>query len=127
MRIVLGIVCVLLGGWAWIGQIITIISYPLAGKLRLQEPVETIDPICQRAEINTAKWDLFVLWTLLATGILMLANHSWWPYLALISAGVYLDTGREIAKYKTLKAEGIRIGTPKFQRVALVSFFEEGV
>ncbi len=59
MRIVLGIVCVLLGGWAWIGQIITIISYPLAGKLRLQEPVETIDPICQRAEINTAKWDLF--------------------------------------------------------------------
>ncbi len=46
MRIVLGIVCVLLGGWAWIGQIITIISYPLAGKLRLQEPVETIDPIC---------------------------------------------------------------------------------
>lgn len=53
----------------------------------------------------------------------MLANHSWWPYLALISAGVYLDTGIEIAKYKTLKAEGIRIGTPKFQRVALVSFF----
>ena len=59
MRIVLGIVCVLLGGWAWIGQIITIISYLLAGKLRLQEPVETIDPICQRAEINTSKWDLF--------------------------------------------------------------------
>ena len=126
MRIVLGIICVVLGGWAWIGQIITVIDYPLAARLGSQEPAETIDPIFQRAEINTAKWDIFVLWTLLATGILMLANNSWWPYLALIAAGIYLDTSREVAKHKTMKAEGVRIGTAEFQKFSIAAFAVSG-
>jgi len=122
MRITLGIVCVVVGSWAWIGQLITSFDYRLAGKLKLQDPVETIDPIYQRAETYTARWDVFILWTLLATGILLLVNHPWWPYLGLITAGIHLDASREIAKYKTFKAEGIRIGTETYQKYAIGTF-----
>ena len=114
MRIVLGIICVLFGGIGWGGQVISAINYPLAQRLGLQEKSESTDPLFRRVEINIARWDSFVLWTLLASGILMLTNNPWWSYLLLITGGIYLDTvGREIVNLWSLSQEGIRIGTPK--------------
>ena len=120
MRIILGIICVLFGGLSWGGQLLSAINYPLAQRFGLQEKSEDTDPLFRRAEINAARWDSFVLWTLLASGILMLINHPWWCYLSLIAGGIYLDTaGREVARLLSLSNEGIRIGTPKdFKNVA---------
>ena len=124
MRIVLGIICVLFGGFGWVGQTISAINYPLAQRLGLQEKSEGTDPLFRRAETNTARWDSFVLWTLLASGVLMLTNNYWWPYLSLIAGGIYLDgAGREVAKLLSLSKEGIKIGTPKDLKVAAVTFF----
>ena len=123
MRIVLGIICVIFGGIGWIGQVISGFNYPLAQKLGLQEKSEGTDPLFRRAETNAARWDSFVLWTLLAAGILMLINNYWWPYISLIAGGIYLDgAGREVAKCVSLSKEGIRIGSPKDLRVAAVFF-----
>ena len=124
MRIVLGIICVLLGGIGWSGQVLSGINYPLAQRLGLQEKSEGTDPLFRRAETNTARWDIFVLWTLWASGILMLTNNPWWQYLSLIAGGIYLDTaGREVAKLLSLSKEGIKIGTSKDLKVAAVTFF----
>jgi len=128
MRIVLGIICVLFGGFGWIGQIISGTSFSLAQKLGLQEKSEGTDPLFRRAEANAARWDGFVLWTLLASGILMLTNNKLWPYLSLIAGGIYLDgAGREAAKYISLIKEGVRIGTSKDLKIAAVFFSIMGV
>ncbi len=123
MRIVLGIICVLFGGFGWIGQAISGINYSLAQKLGLQEKSEGTDPLFRRAETNTARWDTFVLWTLLVSGFLMLTNNKLWPFISLIAGGIYLDgAGREAAKYISLHKEGVRIGTSKNMRVAAFFF-----
>lgn len=123
MRIVLGIICVLFGGIGWVGQVISGINYPLAQRLGLQEKSEGTDRLFQRAEINAARWDSLVLWTLPAAGILLLSNHHWWPYLSLIAGGIYLDgAGREAAKCMSLFKGGIRIGSPKDLRIAAIFF-----
>lgn len=123
MRIVLGIICVLFGGFGWIGQTISGTSFSLAQKLGLQEKSEGTDPLFRLAETNTARWDAFVLWTLLASGILMLTNNKLWPFISLIAGGIYLDAaGREAAKYISLRKGGVRIGTAKDMRVAAVFF-----
>ena len=123
MRIVLGVVCVVFSGFGWLGQVISVINYPLAQRLGLQEKSENTDPLFQQAEINTAKWDSLVTWTLLAAGILMLMDHYWWPYLSLIAGGIYLDAGgRETAKCLSLRKNGIRMGTSKDIKI-LFSFF----
>jgi hypothetical protein len=123
MRIILGIICVIFGGIGWIGQLISGISYPLAQRLGLQEKDEGTDPIYRRAEKNAARWDSFVLWTLLVAGILMLMNNSWWPLLSLIAGGIYLDgAGREFAKYISLRKGGIKVGTPKDLNIAVFFF-----
>lgn len=123
MRIVLGIICVIFGGIGWIGQLISGINYPLAQRWGLQEKSEGTDPLYQRAETNAARWDSFILWTLLAAGILMLLNHAWWPLLALVAGGIYLDgAGREFAKCVSLRKGGIRIGTQRDLKVAAFFF-----
>ena len=123
MRLVLGIICVLFGGIAWAGQLISGINYPLAQRLGLQEKSEGTDPLHRRAETNAARWDSFLLWTVLVSGILMLTNNYWWPYLSLIAGGIYLDAaGREVAKLVSLSQEGFRIGTPQELKFVAVFF-----
>ena len=123
MRIVLGIICVLFGGLGWVGQAISAINFPLAQRLGLQEKSEGIDSVYQQAELNAARWDSLVLWTLIAAGILMLINHYWWPYLSLIAGGIYLDGGgREAAKYLSLRKSGVRVGSSKELKMAATLF-----
>ncbi|MBU0514524.1 MAG: hypothetical protein KJ621_07095 [Proteobacteria bacterium] len=123
MRITLGIVCLAFGTFGWLGQMVSAVNFPLAQKLGLQEKGDHTDEIFQRAEQNTARWDFFVLWTLILAGILMLINNHWWPYVSLIAGGIYLDTaGREAAKFLSLKQSNVRIGSSKDLKIAAFFF-----
>ena len=111
MRIALGTLVILVGSISLIGQLLSTIDFELAQRLGLQEKDETTEPLFRRLEQYTARWDIVLHWTLPLAGVLMVADHRWWPYVALVASGVYLDTaGREAAKHLGLRAEGVRIG-----------------
>ena len=119
MQLALGIVCIFLGIFGWLGQFVSAVNFRLAQKLGLQEAGEHTDILYQRLERNTASWDSVSLWTLPVTGILMLLNHALWPILALVAGGIHIDTvGRESAKLLGLNAEGVRIGTVTNKKIA---------
>lgn len=121
MQVVTGIVSLVLGLVGYGGQLISTVNWKLAQRLGLQEGDEHTEPLFRHLELNTAKWDLFTWWTLPVAGLLMLLDYPWWPYLALIACGVFVDSaGREIAKLWGLKAEGIETGTEKDARTFVV-------
>ncbi len=123
MRIVLGLVFVLFGLFGWVGQFISAISLDLARKLGLQEKGEGADPLFVLAERNAARWDSLVLWTLPLAGLVMLIHHPSWPWWAILAGGVYLDTGgREAAKWLTLRASGIGVGTEADKKKAIGAY-----
>jgi hypothetical protein len=112
MLIAMGIVALLFGLLVFVGQFISTVNFPLAQRLGLQEKDDSTEPLHRRLELNTARWDLAVFWILPLAGILMLLDHSWWPYLALIAGGILIDTaGRETAKLLGLREQGVRVGT----------------
>lgn len=123
MKTALAIVCILFGALGWIGQLISGLNYELAQRLGLQEKSEGTDPLFRTAERNAARWDGLVLWTLILAGVLMLLDSRWWPPVALVAGGIYLDAaGREVAKVWSLKSQGIRVGTPAALLVQKVFF-----
>ncbi len=107
METILGIVCLLIGIAGVIMQGISVINWPLAQKLHFQET--DTNPLYSRLEKHTAMWDMFVLWTNVAVGILLLMKHPWWPIFGLVAGGVHIDTaGREVAKLLGLRREGVK-------------------
>ena len=107
-----GFVCVVFGLIVVIGQLISTINFNLAQKLGLQEKNDQTESLFRRLELNTARWDLVVLWTLPATGVLMIVGHPLWPATALVAGGIYVDTaGRELAKVLGLKRHGVKTGS----------------
>lgn len=111
----------MIGSVGFLGQLVSSVDFQLAQRLGLQERDEETGPLYRRLELNTARWDLFVLWTLPLAGVLMLVGHAWWPYAALVARGVHVDAGgRETAKVLGLRAQGVRIGSAREVRLALV-------
>jgi hypothetical protein len=106
-----GVICVLFGLVGFIGQLISTVDFRLAQKLGLQEADAETDPLHRRLELNTAKWDLVVSWVLPMAGALMLLDHPWWPFVALVAGGISVDTaGRECAKILGLREHGVKTG-----------------
>ena len=122
MRTLVGILCSAL--WLlYIGQIISVVNFGLAQKLGLQESPDNADPVFSHLELWAARWDLWWLWTLPTAGILMLINHPWWPYAAMIGGATYVDTGgRETAKVLGLRQQGVRTGSPREHRLVISTF-----
>jgi len=89
----------------------------------IQEKPEETDALLQRSERYTAYWDLVSLGWLPLAGVLMIANHGWWPIISLIGGAIYLDTaGREAMKNLSFRHEGIRVGTEKQQKTFFASY-----
>jgi hypothetical protein len=120
MRVPLGIVALIVGLVGFFGQLISAIDFRLAQRLGLQEKDEGTDRLYRHLELNTARVDLLVLWTIILAGVLMIVDHSWWPWVALVAGGVHVDAGiREIGKIRGLVAEGVRVGTPVEARLGI--------
>lgn len=120
MTIALGLLALIVGAFGVVGQVVSALDFRVAQRLGFQEKDEGTDALYRLLELHTARWDLFVLWTLPVAGILMLLDHPWWPYAALLAGGVNLDAGgREAAKILGARAAGVRVGTPRETRFGL--------
>lgn len=118
VTIAIGIIAIAIGGLLFAGQVVSVTNLELAQRLGLQESPERTDPLFGRLEVWTARWDVLTLWVLPLAGLLMILDHSWWPYLAMIGGGIGADTGgREIVKYLGLKEQGVRLGETSEQRL----------
>lgn len=123
MLLFFGWIFLVIPGLLVAGQLVSVINFPLAQRLGLQEKAGTSDPLKLRAELYTARWDLPTLIWLPAAGALMLLEHAWWPYLCLVGGAVFIDAaGREAAKVLSMKAEGVRVGTPAEQAVMFAAY-----
>ena len=112
MRIIVGTLCVAIGGLLYVGQAISVANLSLAQRLGLQERPDHADRLFTVLEIRTAAWDLLSLWTLPLAGVFMLMDHSWWPYMAIVGGAFWLDTaGREGSKWLGLRQLGVRLGS----------------
>jgi hypothetical protein len=112
MRIVVGVLCTSL--WlVYAGQVLSLVNWEWAQRLGLQEKGDPND-ISNRLELWTARFDALWLWTLPVAGVLMLIDHSWWPYAAMIGGSAYVDgLGRELFKFLGLREKGVYSGTPR--------------
>ena len=122
MRVTFGILC-LVALLLYVGQVISVANFGLAQRLELQESPEHTDPIFNYLELWTARWDLWVLWTLPAAGILMLFDHWLWPYAAIIGGGAFVDAGgHEAVKIFGLKEQGVQIGSQREFLIATAAY-----
>ena len=102
----------------YVGQLISVVNFPLAQRLGLQESADDADPIFARFELRTAQWDLFVLWLLPVAGVLMLTGHPAWPLAALSGGAFFVDTGgREGFKWLACRDAGLRVGSAGQRRL----------
>lgn len=122
MRDIFGTLCVI-AGLLYLGQLISVANFSLAQRLGLQESSDQTEPVHSCLELWTARWDLWVLWTLPAAGILMLIGHWLWPYAAMIGGGAFVDAGgREAAKIFGLKGQRVQVGSRREFLVAMAAY-----
>ena len=115
-----GVVVLVLGLIAWIGQSLSFLAPSLAVRLGVLEPQGEIDPTLRIIEAKAeGLMDMLLAWTLPAAALLMLLEHPLWPFLALFGGGVFLYFSGLISFTRIfLKAEGRNVGQAASERAA---------
>jgi hypothetical protein len=115
-----GVVTLVLGLIAWIGQGLAFLAPEAAVRLGVLEPKEELDPTLYLVEARAMGLsDLLLGWILPASALLMLLHHPFWPLLALIGSGVFIYFSALIILSRIyLKREGLKVGRPASERAA---------
>lgn len=111
MTVVVGVLVLLLGLLAWVGQLLSAVSPALAAKLGLIEPPTELDAVFAADVRAEARWDAWMLWLVPAAMILMLAGVPHWEPVALVGGGMYLYfSGRGVLQRIEMQRKGVAIG-----------------
>ncbi len=122
MEMVWGIVLIVLGLVAWVGQAISWLAPATAERLTLTESEDGVEAAYYGDIRGEVIWDTFTLWTMVAAGGLLVADNQAWAYFGLVSGGMYLYfAGRGIITRAVLRQRGFRIGEPQSLNVAYVA------
>lgn len=114
MDVIWGILLIVFGLLAWLGQLLSALTPKVAGKLNLIELESDVDKAFYADTLGEAKWDSITLWTLPFAGILLILNDALWVYYGIIGGSMYLYfAGRAILTRIELKRNGVRIGKPE--------------
>lgn len=113
-----GLLLLVIGGIAWLGQVINAVSLHTGARWGLAEARESVDPVIWIDNQGEAIWDALSLWILPCAGLLLLLGHPLWPNLGLIGAGMYLYfAGRALVQRTWMLRYGVRVGTPAYVRL----------
>lgn len=122
MTFAIGIVVIVLGLIAWIGQGLVFFAPDTAQKFGLVEPREDMDEtfyIIETKSIGLA--DILLAWTLPLAGFLMIVDAPHWPSMALVAGGVYLYLAAAIILRRYfLGRHDKKIGNPSAVRIAYI-------
>ncbi len=115
-----GVVVLVLGLFAWIGQSLSFLAPSIALALGVLEPQDELDPALHIIEAKAeAVVDMLLAWTLPASAVLMILDHPLWPHLAFFGAGVFLYFSGLISFSRYfLKRAGRKVGRPASERAA---------
>lgn len=112
MYIFWGIVLILAGLLAWLGQLIAALAPQTAARWGLADSESDVDPVFFADGRGEALWDSLTLWTLPAAGLLLLLRQPTWAYFGLIAGGMYLYfAGRGIFARLVLNRRKVSIGS----------------
>lgn len=128
MRIVLGSVVVILSVLCWGGQLIAWLAPASAVRWGLMEAEADVEPTYWADIRGEALWDVMTLWTMLAAGILLIADHAAWARFGLVGGGMFVYfAGRGIFTRMAMQRQGLRIGDPRSVRIGLTFLAVWGV
>ena len=119
----IGVLVLVAGLVAWVGQGLAFFLPEAAVRLGVLEPEDEIDPTLFVVETRAMGLsDLLLAWTLPASAFLMLVGHPSWPYLALIGSGIfaYFSFVTSLSRF-FLKKRGKMVGRPTSERAAYVA------
>jgi hypothetical protein len=115
-----GLVLVVLGVLAWVGQGTSWLLPDVAVRLGLSEAEADVESVLWADIRGEAPWDALTLWTLPAAGLLLFLDVAAWAYLGLVGGGMYLYFGgRGLFQRLSMQRRGMRIGSPQSVRVAM--------
>jgi hypothetical protein len=107
-----GLVVIALSLLAWAGQAISWLAPSRAAAWSLTEDEDSVERVYHADIRGEAAWDTLTLWTMLAAGILLVADRPSWAYLGLVGGGMYLYfAGRGIFTRLVMQRRGYRIGS----------------
>jgi hypothetical protein len=117
-----GILVLVLGMIAWVGQSLAFLAPSLAVSLGVLEPENEVDPTLHIIEARAEGLaDILLAWTLPTSALLMILGHPLWPYLALFGAGVFLYFSALITFSRIfLRGAGRKVGRPASERAAFL-------
>lgn len=121
MRIIAGLVLIVLGLLAWLGQLLSAVAPRRAQAYGLTEDERAVEPVFWADVRGEAKWDALILWTLPLAGFLLLGDSSAWPEWGLVGGGVYTYFGgRGLFARREMVSRGMAVGSESDRRNAVV-------
>ncbi len=118
MYVLAGLIVLALSLLAWVGQVVSWLFPSRAVAWKLMEAEEDVEPAFAADVRGEAAWDSCSLWVAAVAGVLLIADHGWWPTFGLIGGGVYAYFGgRAVATRRVMQQRGLRIGAPENVRL----------
>ena len=119
---VIGVITLIAGLIAWLGQSLAFFVPAAAVRLGALEPEAELDQTLYVVETYAMGLsDMLLAWMLPLSALLMLVGHPVWPYLALIGSGVYVYFSAVTMLSRVyLKRRGKKVGRVASERAAYV-------
>ena len=128
MDLAWGLIVLVLGSLAWLGQMTAWLAPRTAVRLSLMEAEADVEPTYWADIRGEAIWDTLILWTLPLAGLLLVLDEPGWAIFGLVGGGAFLYfAGRGIVTRRTMQAEGLRVGAPQNVRMGYVFLLVWGV
>ena len=128
MDLAWGLIILVLGSIAWLGQMTAWLAPRTAVRLSLIEAEADVEPTYWADIRGEAIWDTLILWTLPLAGLLLVLDEPGWAVFGLVGGGAFLYfAGRGIVTRRTMQAEGLRVGAPQNVRMGYVFLLVWGV
>ena len=122
MITIIGIIVIIVGLIVFVGQGLSFFAPNLATKIGLNDPEEEMDQTLYVIETKAnGLSDILLTWIFPLSGLLMIIDHRFWPFFALVGSGIYLYFALlTIFTRLFLKKIGKKVGSISSEKTAYI-------